>query len=66
MPTNEIVRLRAHLLSAGERFAELYPGIPLVPPIVDKKERQKAHRNARKFNPPWTPDDSSSNKEEPS
>lgn len=46
--TEEILRLRQHLLETGKRFAEQFPDLPLLPPIVEKRERRKAHRKARK------------------
>ncbi|HEV2097464.1 MAG TPA: hypothetical protein VGR45_00905 [Stellaceae bacterium] len=45
--TAEIIRLREHLLEAGKRFIEDNPNVTLLPPIEDKKERQRAHRAAR-------------------
>jgi hypothetical protein len=46
--TAEILRLRKHLLEEGERFAAANPNVTLLPPIEDKKERQRAHRAARR------------------
>jgi hypothetical protein len=52
--TAEVIRLRDHLLMVGKKFAEDHPSVPLLPPIEDKRERQKAHRNARRPKPETT------------
>ena len=63
-PTAEVIRLREYLLGSAQQFAEMYPGIPLLPPISDKRERQKAHRKARIS--ARTPDPASSSDGQPS
>jgi hypothetical protein len=50
--TDEVIRLREHLLAVGKRYAENFPDIPLLPPIEDKRARRKAHRNARRATEP--------------
>jgi hypothetical protein len=49
--TAEVIRLREFLLGVGKQYAEQFPDIPLLPPITDKRARQKAHRDARKATP---------------
>jgi hypothetical protein len=63
-PTAEVMRLREYLLNSEKRFVEMYPGIPLLPPILDKRERQKAHRKAR-ISAREVPDPVSSEDEQP-
>jgi hypothetical protein len=49
--TDEVIRLRAYLLGVAKQYAEQFPDIPLLPPIKDRRERRKAHRNARRATP---------------
>jgi hypothetical protein len=46
--TDEVVRLRDVLVARGKLFAEANPGVQLIPPHSDPKERRKAHKQARK------------------
>ncbi len=47
-PTDEVLRLREHLLKAGEQYAKAFPDIPLIGPHADRNDRRKAHKQARK------------------
>lgn len=46
--TAEIQRLRDHLLKVGEAYAKANPDVRLFGPITNRRERRKAHKQARK------------------
>jgi hypothetical protein len=47
-PTEEVLRLREFLIERGKDFVASNPGIQLVDPITDPRQRRKAHSRARK------------------
>jgi hypothetical protein len=46
-PTDEVIRLREHLLKTREQYAKAFPDVPLIGPYKNSKERRKAHKQAR-------------------
>jgi len=46
-PTDEVIRLREHLLKQCDAFAKTFPDVTLLGPHKDPKERRRAHKQAR-------------------